>query len=291
MPRCRKCNQSYTGAFHVNCPGAVRAPSRQDAPDRGDEVPVTFIPQLDSSSAPPARPAAAPSLMAPTAETRGNSPFGAQQQALPPALSRPELRDHAAQPTVLARPPTAAPPNEAPAGVPRRNGHHCTVIARHQTQQRRPPNDTAIAATIGMLLLLFAFVGYLPCLIILALLMFVLFRFRIFGVTAPLLRLMFPGGQVPAWHFEVFDHDLNGSYSVILLDPIGVAPVERTRVVVRGRMRRNYFQATEILREADANGVAVLGQDGLIARRMPPTWLAVALLGGGIVLNLLIWLR
>jgi hypothetical protein len=290
MPRCRKCNQPYTGAFHVNCPGAVPATARLDAPGRGDEVPVTFIAQLDAPTAPPARPTEEPLVQAAPAPARGNSPFGTPQRAAPPARRQlPADAVHPPAPTTPA--PAAPPPIAAPASSPRHAGHHCTVIARHQTQQRRPPNDTAIAATLGMVLLLFAFIGYLPCLIMLALLVFVLFRLRIFGPTASLFRLMFPGGQVPAWHFEVFDHDRSASYSVILLDPVGVAPVERSRVLVRGRMRRNYFQATQIMRETDANGVPVLGQDGLIARRMPPTWLAAALLGAGILLNLAIWLR
>lgn len=291
MPRCRKCNQSYTGAFHVNCPGAVPASSRHAAPNHSDELRITFVPQIDVPSAPPAGPAQAPPEPALPASARGNSPFGTPQRTEPPASAQRPVSVGAARPAAPVPAVMEAPPITVRAPAPQRDGHHCTVIARQQTQQRRPPNDTAIAATLGMLLLMFALIGYLPCLIMLALLLFLLFRFRIFGATTSLLRLMFPGGQVPAWHFEVFDHDLNGSYSVILLDPTGVAPAEHTRVLVRGRMRRNYFQATQILREADANGIPVLGQDGLIARRMPPVWLAAALLGGGILLNLLIWLR
>jgi hypothetical protein len=183
------------------------------------------------------------------------------------------------------------PLTQAATQADQRGGFQCTILARQEMQQRRPVNTAAIAAMLGSVLLLFALVGYLPCLIILALLAFVMFRFRIFGIAAPVLWTLFPTGQVAAWHFEVFDHDRNASYSVVLLDPIGVAPADRSRVLVRGRMRRNYFQATQILRVADASGNRTLESDGLIARQVPPIWLAGMLLCGGILLNLIFWIR
>lgn len=290
MPRCRRCQQPYTGAFHVNCPGAPSGPPVRPVAGADLEPLITLIPQEDQSQL---RPVAPHQPVPPKPAARGNSPFG-----MPPAIGPGNETPHAvvdvrpAVPAQLEAPRQAAPavapaPNDA--GV--RAGRRCTIMGRQQTQQRRPVNNAAIAAMLGVILVLFAFIGYLSCLIILALLVFVTFRFRFFGWASPLFRMMVPGGQVSAWHFEVFDHDRNASYSVVIIDPLGVAPVERSRVRIRGRMRQNYFQATHVLRETDANGVPVLGHDGLIARQIPPLWLAIALLAGGVLLNLPYWIR
>lgn len=288
---CPRCQQPYHGAFHKQCPGKPGvAPAVAPTPAVSSEPPLFVltqdapppqpIPFIEASAPQPADASLLPSPVQ-ASGPGGNTPFGAP--------GRTEL--HAARVTATpARPALPVPPAPqpvTPSALPSpargRRDRLCTIISRHQEQMRRPANNPAIMALVGALLIVFNLLAYAPCLALLILL-------GCFMIRGQLLRIIFPGGQVMAWHFEVYDHDLGATSSVMIIDPVGVAPGERWQVRVRGRDRRHYFQATEIIRERDPNGLPVHNRDGLVARQVPPAWLGMLVLGAGLLLMGLNWI-
>lgn len=159
----------------------------------------------------------------------------------------------------------------------------CTVQARYQGRQQRRVNGPALMAMGGVMLILVGLLAYQPCLVVLAFVIGIRMRRTFY-------RLGFPGEQVTTWNYACYDHEQGTSFSAVIVDPQGVAPVEHSRVRIRGRQRGNYFSAQSILWEADANGVPVAGRDGLVARQVPPVWLGAVLMGMGLILTLPFWL-
>jgi hypothetical protein len=154
------------------------------------------------------------------------------------------------------------------------------VIARSQSSERRLVNNSAIAALLGAGVLIWGLGGV--CMLALLIVAVVVGRRWLWG-------LFFPNDRVAVWHYDVFDHDRQGAYGVVIYDPDGVPPGEQSVVRIRGRRTRNAFRASSILRELDPNGVPVLGRDGLVARAMPPMWVGMLLLGCGSLLIALRW--
>lgn len=156
------------------------------------------------------------------------------------------------------------------------------VIARYPAEAQRPVNNAAIAAMLGVFLLLYAFMAAMPCLVMLAFLGIFMARRRFY-------QLVFPRGRVTTWNYELFDTQRGTSFDAIIFDATGVSPNAQALVEVRGRQQRNYFRATRILRIIQIDGTVVQTGEGLMARQIPPVWLGGVLLAAGVVLNLLRW--
>lgn len=272
--RCPTCTQRYQGAYHRNCPGT---PALQPVQFTAVDAPplVTLLPPQPSAAAlpqaadapGPAVPARQRGVPAPATRAQPSQPLaeGLTVEPQPVAASRSSL---ASQPMIGA---TRA--------VGRRQ---CVVIARYPAEAQRPVNNAAIAAMLGVFLLLYAFMAAMPCLVMLAFLGIFMARRRFY-------QLVFPRGRVTTWNYELFDTQRGTSFDAIIFDATGVSPNAQALVEVRGRQQRNYFRATRILRIIQIDGTVVQTGEGLMARQIPPVWLGGVLLAAGVVLNLLRW--
>ncbi len=195
------------------------------------------------------------------------------------------------------------------------SGLDCRVLDASEHRALRPFSYTGVAVALAIGLILYAYSGLFPLMleaaisvvacglqlwIAITVISFILFRRPTLIPVALLLRttcsvvsravslfsrILFPGGQVLTLEYDLAALETGERFRAIIYDPRGVAPRAGERVVVYGHQGQHGFVASSILRTFSSDGRPVRRPDGLVARQMPPVWVAVMLLvAAGILL-------